>query len=729
MSDEKEVKILIVTEADLANAESLDELLEKAEANADSLSQTLGELDSSGLEDASTSADNLSTSTEEASTNADDLNSSLGSVDGSGLDDAASSADNLTGSLEDAAGSADNVGESLSVIESTSLLGAAGEIQGYAGGAENLAQQMNTAAISVGQLATQTGIAEPQLVSLINNISNATFPQEEAMMYVQALDQMGVSAGKLGASATDMDSINDAFGIGASQVTQLTANLKVLGVSADNLPASFNALAYAQSNVVGGVDKFNMVLQRLGPAFSQYGYNVDQAAVITAAATQKWGSGRKAMSELSSALKEAGNDSSKLEQALGLQAGALSNASAATGQYAGQVQKMADEEAQHKTILDQVGAALEDVALSFNGIISPMAGFIGMLGQFGGAIVQLNALAQLIQLMRDWEIVTKAVEAAQWLLNLSLWSNPYVIIAVAIIALIAALWYLYNTNEDVRNAIDAFGQALWGIGEAIYGTIMGALEWLNNQIQWLRDSFQSASDTIMTYAPLIAQVLFVMATGGVGAIVLLVANFMGMPNQVGGALQSVITRVAGFVGDIVGRLANGARQAVSNFVSGIAELPERVFNELQRTLDRVMDWGSQIVGRLGEIAQRAWQAFVSGLGIGSPGYIQILTLKELDDTGKRVPQVASRIVTNLNKAAGEAVDAWGTPTFEYGFANDDIVESSKSAVNHGSSGQVSYTFNLYGDIDNEERMQRFVDEVRRQIDWNNETAGRTMDVI
>ena len=415
-------------------------------------------------------------------------------------------------------------------------------------------------------------------------------------------------------------------------------------------------------------------------------------------------------------------------------------------------------------------------------------------------------------------IASKVAAAAQWLLNAAMSANPIMLVVIAIIALIGILWYLYNTNEGVRNAIDGFAQALMGIAQTIYGTLVGAFEWLSGAwqntvnfftngantindsvngaltwlteglqwladtitgsvmgavqwltdglqwlsdlisgslmvaVQWLTDQFTWLSDTwntvvnlFMTYAPLVAQVLFVMATGGVGAIVLLIANFMGMPNQVGQALQNVINRVAGFVGDIVGRLGNGARQAVSNFVSGIAALPGRVYSELQKTLDRVMEWGGQIVSRLGSIAQQAWQAFVSGLGIGSPGYIQILTLKELDDTGKRIPTVAGRIVDNLGKMAGEAVDAWGTPKFDTlfdmegaGEFNIDKITGNNTNSNvtnllgkiieilSALNGNGDMIFNLYGDMDNEDRMEKFLDAVRRDLNWDNDTAGRTV---
>ena len=245
--------------------------------------------------------------------------------------------------------------------------------------------------ISVGQLATQTGIAESQMIGLVNNISNATFPQDEAMQYIQLLDQLGVSADKLGSSATSMDRINDAFHIGSTGVATLTGNLYAMGVPADNLESSFNALGYAQSNVAGGVDKFNTVLQRLGPSFSEYGFNVDQAAIITAGATQQWGSGRKAMTNLSNALKDANGDTRALEQALGLEAGALDNASQITGQYAGQVENLAKEEAEHKTWLDQLGAAWEDMSLTMSPVLEPLSSFMGLIGQ--GLMIYVLAIA------------------------------------------------------------------------------------------------------------------------------------------------------------------------------------------------------------------------------------------------------------------------------------------------------------------------------------------------
>jgi len=321
-------------------------------------------------------------------------------------------------------------------------------------------------------------------------------------------------------------------------------------------------------------------------------------------------------------------------------------------------------------------------------------------------------------------IATTALAIAEWLL-----ASPILLVVLAIVALIAILWYLYNTNEDVRNAIDWFRDSLVNAWNIIVSTVMNAVQ---SVITFFQNLYQSILSTGQWIWNSILNVLSFIAT---------------VPGRVWSYLLNIINRVVSFASNVISRFRTAATNAVSNFINGIAQLPGKVYNELQKTLSRVMDWGSQIVSRLGSIAQQAWQAFVRGLGIGSPGYIQILTLKELLDTGKRIPAVAQGIIGNLAKMAGEAVDAWGTPSFQYGFENItkkdgvnigniegndnrniiDLLNQLLDALNNKGDGEPTLIFNLYGDMDNEDRMQKFLEAVRRELNWNNATAGRTID--
>lgn len=704
-----------------------------------------------------------------------------------------------------------------SALESMAMLDIANTLNQWGSEAEGFAQELDNIAISTEQLAIQTGMTDAEMTGMLNNITNATFPREEALMYVQSLDQIGVSAQNLGASATGLDRINDAFHLGAEKTNRLGQELSVLGVDMNNVSSSFNALAYANANTVGGMDNYFSFLQRYDAQFKELGMNVDQASVAIAAATQKYGGGRAALSGMSEALKNCNGDMSVLEQELGLTAGSLTNASQLTGQYAGQLDAMADAEGRHKTLTQQIAAALDDVTASVNGAISPFASFIGLVGNAGSFAVGINGLWELGSKLKELSIIdgvkgklntlkstlisvgttmksaaisavnlgkavltagynalktvamwvaekvqvaasalakvaatiqTYALAVAEWFL-----ASPILIVVAAVVALIAILWYLYNTNDSVKAAIDGLGQALWGLGETIYGYLVGAFEWLQGAWQntvdffttggqsiwdtltgvftgiydtitgtlgsaftWLTDSFNLVVSTFQTYAPLVAQALFVMATGGIGAIVLLLANMNGMPNQVGAILQRVISSIISFVSNMVSQFTNGARNAVSNFASGISGLTSAMTGELNRMLGAVGSWISQVISRFYNAGVEFVNALKRGMGIGSPGYMYYMMETELG----RIEHIVkdNNIPSNVQKLGTNIVDAFGD--------NNGLSLNSNGTTITGTSqaGTVNYTFNLYGDIDNEDRMQKFIDALIRELEWDNAVAGR-----
>ena len=376
------------------------------ENNVTGFQDAVSSIDSTTITDLSTE---LGMSTEEVE-RLIDAGSQIGGIP---FNDAAAAAGELETSVNGADDAVQTLGNDLDIINSSMILQLGEQIGALGTQAEGMSQDMNTAAITVGQLATQTGIAESEMVGLINNISNATFPNEEAMMYVKSLDQMGVSAENLGESATNIDRINDAFGLGAQTTNSLAQELGVLGVDMNNVNSSFNALAYANANTVGGMQNYYSFLRKYDAQFKELGFDVDQSSIIIAAATQKYGGGRAALSGLSEALETADGDTRKLEEALGIQAGTLDNASAVTGEYEGQLQALADEEAEHKTFLDQLGAAWEDASLSLSGILSPLTSFAGLIGGMGSFALQINGLKALADTVRGYNIVASLTNAIE----------------------------------------------------------------------------------------------------------------------------------------------------------------------------------------------------------------------------------------------------------------------------------------------------------------------------
>ena len=548
------------------------------------------------------------------------------------LSEAEAEAERLREAMEGVDDAAQETGNDLDIINSSMLMQLGEQVGQLGSQAEGMAQDMNTAAISVGQLATNAGIAEPQMISLINNISNATFPQNEAMAYVQALNQMGVSADKLGTSATNMDRINDATGIGYTKVMQLTQGLQAVGVSADNLPSSFNAIAYAQANVNGGADTLSTVLKRQAATVNEYGLNVDQLVIIMQKLSEQGVQGMKMGSELSNVLKENDGDLGAIEQQLGLTSGALTNASATTGQYEGQLQKLADEEMEHKSILDQLGAAWEDVSLSVGQFMSPfmsVVGLIGSVGSFGLQVKGLKELTSLTKGLTEIEIVESAVQsgkaaimsvvtvattaytaivgvlsgeiglvtAATMVWNAVLAMNPIMLVVVAIVALIAVIYEVgkafgwWSNVQGMLSAIWDGVNRLWQAFinhpdvQAVLGVIGDAFNAVASAIGW-------AWNALLEF--------FGVATGGQFDIV------QALIDGIGEAWNAVRPAIM-FVIDVWMQLIN----TVNQFRTGQIDLPTFIMSILTNLAGAYRTIFTTIIGLVVRFASQMIQRAIS----------------------------------------------------------------------------------------------------------------------
>ena len=202
---EKEITVKVSTEVDDSNVRDLEDLLtnlkdkeitirpeiesmelEEVEARIEELEQKRADI-YMGVDDSD--LDEVEAELAELEARQIEL---TGDVNISGMDEASQG-------LNDVEQSADNAS---SALEAMALIDIAGTFSQWGSQAESFAQELDNIAISTEQLAIQTGMTDAEMTGMLNNITNATFPRDEALMYVQSLDQIGVSAQNLGASAT-----------------------------------------------------------------------------------------------------------------------------------------------------------------------------------------------------------------------------------------------------------------------------------------------------------------------------------------------------------------------------------------------------------------------------------------------------------------------------------------------------------------------------------------------
>ncbi|WP_296884916.1 hypothetical protein [uncultured Methanobrevibacter sp.] len=292
-------------------------------------------------------------------------------------------------------------------------------------------------------------------------------------------------------------------------------------------------------------------------------------------------------------------------------------------------------------------------------------------------------------------IKAKLYAAYQWLVNAAtaVWNalldaNPVMIIVIAIMALVAALIYLYNTNDTVRAAIDGLFAALASVGEWLMGSLVPAFEWLWQTLQPLGEFLMSV------FAPIwdvIVQVLTIVWTTMVGIIgvfdqfktgqIDLPALLLGIWGLLSQMWIQIMMVIANAILNFAGQVWNYAVSAGTNFLNGvvnyISQLPGRVWDFLVQTTSNIISAGGQWVDnarqKAGEMVNGA-ATTVQEL----PGKIYDEFIKVPDRIREAIPQAIAAALNFGKDIINGVLDAMGIHS--PGIAQNSIGEEFKGVV-------------------------------------------------
>ena len=816
MASENEVKILVTTETDLRDAEELqnviDEVQEKVDAIRSEQLQLQFEADTQAVEEAENEIEELKALIEAAESDPVHI-----PVDGEEIEAAKERVEELEQSLLALQATAAN--SELNMLKD--LASDAEEAKNSIDGVTESASGLESAMGAVGGAAAAAGLME--MVDTAGRINDSW-------------NQLGLTFGTVTDDMkADMDSAAAATGRSGGTIRDYFNQMGIAGVkNTDLLTQSFESLSGRAYQTGNSIETMENSMKRMVMSGNAGARQLTQLGITTEDLGRAMGVSADEASKAFSALSQ--------EDRLRVLTQAMGDGKQANEEYKNSWQGVKDQaSAAFAGLMGAVGTPILQMLIpimqgatkvvkflsdAFKALPGPLQAVIGGIGAgaaifaaFAGAIGVagqiISGLSSGIQVIKELSLVSKALGAVRTVLTtinealaISEWAalGPILLVVAAVVALIAILWYLYNTNEDVRKAIDNFIAGLKEIPGVIYGAVMGAFEWLKgawqNTVdwfnnggqaihdavtgtfqwisdtiygtltgaftwlqeswqgvvdwfsqggqtiqdtlggawQWLVDSFNNVVNTIQTYAPLVAQVLFVMATGGVGAIILLVANFMGMPNQVGGALQNVISRVLTFASNLVNNFRTTAINAVNGFINNIKALPGALAAELQEMYNQAVNWLNRIVDKIKEAALRMVEFWKWGSGEQSPGFMYDAfhgELKAMESAAKSI-----RVPGLMGQAGQDMVQAWGNPKLSYSMELDQVDVDQKGAfdnsrlesllskildaINNRPIGTGNVTLNHYGDTDKEEKLNEILDFIVKQMNFDNATAGRTV---
>lgn len=229
-------------------------------------------------------------------------------------------------------------------------------------------------------------------------------------------------------------------------------------------------------------------------------------------------------------------------------------------------------------------------------------------------------------------VANTANEASFWSLAASelaaLW--PILAVIAAIVALVAILWYLYNNNEQVRQAIDGLIQALQQFAGEIWNALQPVIQFAQQAVQWfiwLWSQIQPVLQMLFSFVMNIFGQIFVLLIARVTNIVNGVRNgfqllvtivrtvfaavwavisaAVALWNTIVGRVRSIVNSITGAWNSITGKISS----ALGGVYNAIASPFQRAYNTVKPLIDAISSGASAIGGAL------------SAVGLGSAGIV------------------------------------------------------------------------------------------------------------
>lgn len=251
---------------------------------------------------------------------------------------------------------------------------------------------------------------------------------------------------------------------------------------------------------------------------------------------------------------------------------------------------------------------------------------------------------------------TKATAA----LNAMWAANPIGIVIVAIVALIGAIIYLWNTNEGFRNAIIGAWNAILDAGKAVW-------EWLVN---FFTVSIPQAWQSVVNFFSGIPQWFGTLWTNikqgfvdGWNAIVSFFTEtipawikqmfdwFNELPYKIGYAMGFVLATIIKWGKDTWNYLVTNVPIWINSIVNWFAKLPGRIWTWLLNTINKIIQWGQQTYSNMVSAVTNAINAVIQWFTT-LPGKIWqwlLNTISKVVQFGKNLGNEAQKAGSNMVK--------------------------------------------------------------------------------
>lgn len=220
-----------------------------------------------------------------------------------------------------------------------------------------------------------------------------------------------------------------------------------------------------------------------------------------------------------------------------------------------------------------------------------------------------NMIHGVVGAFKAFKAANEGATVAQWLLNIALAANPVGIVIALIVALVAGIVILWNTNEDFRNA-------LIGAWEAIKNAALSVWDWLVKLFtETLPNAFNSFVNEVKNIGDRIAKFFTETIPNAFNSVVEFFANnwqtILGfIINPLGTAfswcyenlegfrtfIDTIVENVKTFIMNGFNAIGNFFTETIPQWIENIgtwfSELPYKIGFAIGQALGAIIQWGA-----------------------------------------------------------------------------------------------------------------------------------------
>lgn len=300
---------------------------------------------------------------------------------------------------------------------------------------------------------------------------------------------------------------------------------------------------------------------------------------------------------------------------------------------------------------------------------------------------------------------------------------PLLLLVGAIVAVVAVLWHLYNTNEDVRNAFNWLAGEVQKAGQEIYNAIVPVVQ---EVIQYLED----LCEQITTVGGLMPETFEITGDKATDSFLKIGAGLATLPLQMYITNVNATAQALGFGNNFMQVMVNSANRATMGFSMRIAQLPGRIQAYLVGVLTNVAAWGQNLIAR----GVSAATGFVNGVRNTIAGVVGAISSALSGVVGaitrpfQQAYDKVKGIIDSIKSAAGSIGNYLGASyygvDFGGGLSSDSTLNNTLSAgvTNNSNTRNANINNNFYGLVE-ESAAEYIINTVNERLRKENMVRG------